>query len=101
MLEPARQIARARNVGAAVAEGTWLLFIDADSYPSPALIADVLAVMADDGNIGCGSTVVVEGGTLFNKLRMERLNPLFRLFNWGGGVFLLCRADAFQAVGAI
>jgi glycosyltransferase involved in cell wall biosynthesis len=97
--ESINQISRARNTGAGIAEGNWLLFIDADSYPCPELMAEVLDVMEDGNYIGCGTTIVVESGTLFNKLRMERLNPLFRLFNWGGGAFLLCQVEAFRSIG--
>jgi glycosyltransferase involved in cell wall biosynthesis len=97
--EPINQISRARNSGTSVARGEWLLFIDADSYPTAALMGEALAVIDDGQFIGCGTTVLVEGGTLFNKLRMERLNPLFRLFNWSGGAFLLVQRQAFQAIG--
>lgn len=97
--EPVNQIAKARNRGAALAAGAWLLFIDADSYPTPELMKNVIEMMRSGKYIGCGTTVLVEGGTLFNKLRLERLNPLFRLFNWSGGAFLLCSREAFQAIG--
>lgn len=97
--EPVNQIAKARNTGAAAAGGDWFLFIDADSYPSPDLVAEVSDVVRSGNYVGCGTTVLVEGGTLFNKLRMERLNPLFRLFNWSGGAFLLCQREAFQVIG--
>src|SRR5712691_9363869 len=40
VFEPVNQIARARNKGAEVAGGDWLLFIDADSHPQPELLAD-------------------------------------------------------------
>jgi glycosyltransferase involved in cell wall biosynthesis len=98
VFEPVNQISRARNSGAAIAQGDWFLFIDADSYPTPDLMADTLNVIQAAQFIGCGTTVEVLGGTLFNKLRMERLNPLFRLFNWSGGAYLLVQRDAFQAI---
>ena len=62
------------------------------------LVQEVLDLMSSQEYIGCGSTVAVEGGSLFNKLRMERLNPFFRCFKYSGGVFLLCRKEAFQAI---
>jgi glycosyltransferase involved in cell wall biosynthesis len=96
--EPFRQISRVRNTGANVAQGDWLIFMDADSYPQPELIAEVIDVIGDGNHIGCGTTILVEGGTLFNKLRMERLNPLYRLFKFSGGAFILCQQEAFQAI---
>lgn len=96
--EPQNQISRARNTGAANAKGTWLLFLDADSYPTPGLVQDLVAVMESGNFVGCGTTVKVEGGTVFNRLRMERLNPIFRLLNIAGGVCLLCERKAFEQV---
>lgn len=97
--ESQRQIAKVRNTGAAAANGDWLLFVDADSYPSVELVSDLLAKLADGGFVGCGSTIQVEGGSLLNRLRMERLNPFFRLLRLSGGAFICCRADAFRAIG--
>ena len=97
--EPARQISRARNTGAGIADGGWYLFIDADSYPRPELVTEMLDLVESGEVIGCGTTVLVEGGTLFNRLRMERMNPFFRFLTLSGGAFLLCRADAFHSLG--
>lgn len=96
--EPFKQISTARNTGAKNATGDWLIFIDADTYPTPELIDEVLKGIARETNIGYGTTIVVEGGTLFNKLRMERLNPFFRLFNFCGGAFIACKREGFDGV---
>jgi GT2 family glycosyltransferase len=98
MFEPVNQISRARNTGAEKAEGDWFLFIDADTYPSLELIEEVVDLIEEDKHIGCGSTIRVEGGTLFNKLRLERMNPIFRLLNLCGGAFLLCCRKGFESI---
>jgi len=35
-----------------MARGDWFLFIDADSYPRPALVADLLEVIDSGNQIG-------------------------------------------------
>src|SRR3954462_15162406 len=45
IFEPINQISRARNRGASVATGDWLIFIDADSFPSSALFTRTLEKM--------------------------------------------------------
>jgi len=96
--EPINHISRARNTGASIAKGDWLLFIDADTYPNAGLMDEVFILLGKGNYIGCGSTVKVEGGTFFNRVRMERLNPLLRILKICGGAFLLCKADAFRAI---
>ena len=41
VFEPVNQISRARNSGATAATGDWLVFVDADSYPSAGVFADM------------------------------------------------------------
>lgn len=98
IFEPEQQISKARNTGASIATGTWLLFIDADTYPNPALMLAVFDVIREHTLIGCGATVAVEDGSLFNKLRMERLNPIFRGLHIAGGAFLLASKDGFDKI---
>lgn len=97
--EPHHSISKARNTGASIAQGQWMLFVDADTYPLPALMSEVIVMMEERKAIGCGSTVEVVGGSTWNKLRMERLNPFMRAFGWCGGAFLLCESEAFRQIG--
>lgn len=98
VFEPERGIARARNAGAHVAQGKWVLFIDADSYPSPELIAEVRMLLDDESIVGCGSTVKGVGGVWWQTLRMQRDNLVLRALGMSAGVFLLCRYEALRVL---
>ncbi len=75
VFEPVNQIGRARNTGAASATGDWLLFLDADSFPSPALFADLAGAMTSGRYLGGGANVVLEG-------HQGRAVLLVRFWNW-------------------
>src|SRR5579872_1650533 len=59
VFEPINQIARARNTGAALATGDWLIFVDADSHPTRGLFAEVAEQIQSRRCIAGGSTVVM------------------------------------------
>lgn len=99
VLEPRRQIARARNAGAAAATGEWLLFVDADSWPTRELLDEALACMGDAGVVGGGSTVRVHGVPAWLALIGASWNGLSRVTRWAAGSFIFCRARAFHAIG--
>ncbi len=99
VFEPERGIARARNAGAHVARGEWLLFIDADSYPTPELLTDVRMLLCDGRIVGCGSTTRGIGGKWWMRVKCRRDNLLIRCLGLGVGVFILCRHEAFRAIG--
>lgn len=96
--ESIRRISDVRNTGAKIAQGEWLIFIDADSYPKPGAVNEVIEIIEKGNSIGCGTTIIVEDGTLFNKLRMERLNPFFRLLKICGGAFIACDHEAYKSI---
>jgi len=99
VFEPVNHIAKARNTGASSAQGEWLLFIDADTYPRPGTISEMLHLIRADNHIGCGSTIKVVDAPFWYKINLEGHNIDWRLFKTCMGVFVLCRAETFHAIG--
>jgi glycosyltransferase involved in cell wall biosynthesis len=97
--EPINPISKARNRGASVATGEWLLFVDADSWPSPELIADIAPLLGSTEYIGCGSTIRVVDGPWWFKFTWKSKNWSMRTFKWCPGGFIFCRRDAFTEIG--
>jgi glycosyltransferase involved in cell wall biosynthesis len=98
VFEPINHIAQARNSGAGSARGEWLLFIDADTYPPPGLISDVLDLIRSGHYVGCSSTIKVDGGPFWYRINLEGHNIDMRLFKTCFGLFVLCQAEAFRAI---
>lgn len=99
VFEPINQIGRARNTGAAAAAGAWLLFIDADSQPSPALLEEAAKLTRRGDVLLAGATMRPdEGGAMFHFC-CGVWNLASRLRRLVAGSFILVRADAFREVG--
>jgi glycosyltransferase involved in cell wall biosynthesis len=99
VFEPVNQIARARNSGAAAATGDWLLFIDADSLPSSALLAEVADVIQRGGVLAGGATVKLDEFHLVGGCFVHFWNFVSRVRKWFAGSFIFCEAAAFREIG--
>jgi glycosyltransferase involved in cell wall biosynthesis len=99
VFEPVNQISRARNAGAAAATGDWLVFVDADSYPSAALIRDVAGEI-QSGNCLAGGAVVRWNERHFV---FDLLTPMINIgFRWRRllvGAFMFVETAAFRKLG--
>lgn len=100
VFEPVNQIGRARDAGARVATGEWLVFIDADSTPSAELFASIAARIAEGRALGGGSTVELEPGTpRYARFVCGLWNLWSRLAGWAAGSCVWVEAEAFRTVG--
>ncbi len=99
VFEPVNQIGRARNAGARVATGDWILFVDADSRPTRELFADAVAAASRRDLIAIGSTLRLDGGGLSAAIAAEGWNLLSRLGRLLAGSFIMVDRAAFEAIG--
>jgi len=99
VFEPVNQISRARNTGAAQASGDWLLFVDADSSPSPALFSELVETLEKGNCIGGGCTVSLTGAPADVRLVVALWNRVSRTLSWAAGSFFFCEARAFREAG--
>jgi len=99
VFEPVNQIARARNAGAAVARGDWLVFVDADSQPGPGLFREVADEIRGGRCLAGGATVRFDEGRLWLPGMVAFWNGISRLCRWMAGSFIFCDAAVFREVG--
>lgn len=96
VFEPINQISRARNRGAAAATGDWLIFVDADSYPSTALFLEVARAIESGRYLGGGALVRMEHVRGLGWILNRGWNLISRLSGWAAGSFVFCEASAFR-----
>ncbi len=99
VFEPINQIARARNRGASLATGAWLVFVDADSHPSPELFRDVADHIRSGKCIAGGSTVRLDEHHFLAEVFTRLWNLISRSFNYMAGSFIFCETSAFRKIG--
>lgn len=98
VFEPINQISRARNAGAAAATGEWLVFVDADSRPSPELFAAVAEQIRSETCLGGGAVVSMPSVRFWLRTFIWLWNSLSISARWMAGSFIFCRRDAFREV---
>ena len=99
VFEPVNQIARARNSGAAIATGDWLVFVDADSHPNEKLLADVAGQIASGRCLAGGATIRLDEKMFVAGLITELWNYASRIHQLMAGSFIFVEAAAFRQVG--
>lgn len=99
VFEPVNQIARARNSGAAAATGDWLVFVDADSFPTERLFAKVADRIEEGRWIGGGCLVTMEEMPSAGRVLLGVWNWLSRITRWAAGSFVFCEAKVFRELG--
>jgi glycosyltransferase involved in cell wall biosynthesis len=99
VFEPVNQIARARNAGAAQASGDWLVFVDADSYPSKELFRETAIAIQGGRCLAGGATVSLESADPAIRFWVAAWNFLSRRARWAAGSFIFCEAAAFRRLG--
>lgn len=98
--EPVNQIARARNAGARASRGEHLVFLDADTTVTAALLRKALHNLAS-GRIAGGGTVVAPDRPLEPSAQaaLDSWNRFSTAFHIAAGSFIYCEKNAFDAVG--
>jgi len=99
VFEPVNQIARARNTGARAATGQWLIFVDADSQPSPELFAAVASQIQRGECLAGGATVRLDTNYFWYGFWARVWNLISRSQHYLAGSFIFCEAVAFRQVG--
>jgi glycosyltransferase involved in cell wall biosynthesis len=97
--ESINQISRARNTGAANATGKYLIFVDADTLVTPALLGNAIAAL-DSGKVcGGGARVSVNHQSRLANVAVVVWNTIARAGKLAAGCFIYSRRDAFSDVG--
>ncbi len=94
--EPVNQISRARNRGAGAAREGWLIFVDADSYPSKGLFSEIERSLASGKVIGGGCVIEFDEQRWWSRPLMRLWNCISRWKQWAAGSLMFCEVTVFN-----
>ncbi|WP_040550966.1 glycosyltransferase [Pedosphaera parvula] len=99
VFEAINSFSGARNKGASVASGEWLIFLDADTLLPAETLADALKEM--EGGIAVGGTSTIDYGEVKWSIWLfaKASNLVIRTLKLTPGIFVFCRAQAFREIG--
>ncbi len=97
--EPVQGIARARNAGAAHADGDVLVFVDADVILPPTLLEEIHTTLSDPACVGGAVDVDYRPKRRFIRFYLRAWRILSRLTGMAQGATQFCRKSVFDEVG--
>ena len=100
VFEEVNQISRARNAGARIAKGEYLIFLDADTLLDHSLIRSALDALIKENCCGGGARVELDGDLQgLAEFALDCWNWISRNMLLAAGCFIFCRREGFEAVG--
>ncbi|MEN8258931.1 MAG: glycosyltransferase [Thermodesulfobacteriota bacterium] len=100
IFEGINQISRARNSGAKVAKGRYLVFVDADTLVPAALLHKALDNLKSGQCCGGGATITEEAKIpVLAKAVVGYWNIISRTLGLAAGCFVYARRDDFESCG--
>ena len=94
-----RQIGPTRNAGAAVATGDLLIFVDADTIISEAVVRETVEAI-ENGAVAGGSFPEFDGKIPFLAIILTPiLKIMFRLLHLAAGAYMFCIPESFGNAG--
>jgi glycosyltransferase involved in cell wall biosynthesis len=95
--EPVRNIALARNKGAAASVGAWLVFIDADTIVPEHLLQRIATLLQDPGCIGGAADAIHNSNRMIVRLYLQVWRVIGLVGGLAQGAVQFCRRESFEA----